>query len=1826
MKVILRGCLAIIEYALGTGAAPAAARRRLLLGLLLGAWARPAAAQVNNFVARPDQNQVARGTSKSGSVLPNDDNPDNIPNTGFVVTLVTGPGQGTLVSFAADGSYTYAPNAGYTGPDSFTYQICQPGATPTCSNVATVRLNVYDPNQVCVLGTGRNLLTNPSFTAGNAGFVSSYVFVATPTSPPTLYQEGTYAVDSDANAYHTGFAGTGRTGSGDKFMIVNGAPQRVAVYSQTVTVLPNRYYLFSAYGVSTNPVSPAQLGLVVNNESTSSVTTLPTTVGNYIQFSDLFFSGPGSPTGFPVTVEIRDVNKDLGGNDFGLDDLYFGACSTALLADTKTTAPAVPAGPLPAPILPLSATLSAGGSVGVTVASFTVQTLPATGTLRYNGAPVTVGQVIPVGAPGSLSSGGALTYTPAAGSCAASSATFTYTATDSEGTGSGNIATYTIPVVPLPAPTVRVPSALPVCAGDPVRLVAAGLPAGYRYTWLDGGGAVLNAPGAVLDDSVLVVTAAGSYSVRIAAGSCTATSAPVAVTTKTCGPPEPCSLNEKFINTWYFGQRAGLDFNAATDSIPPVVLTNGQMVAPGGPATMSDANGALLFYSNGVQVWNRNHVPMPNGSGLGPAVNATVNDGPVAVRRPGSTTQYYLFTQDAAGAGGVYYSLIDMSLNGGLGDVVTGQKRVPLARRTTEKMTAVLHANGCDVWVLVHGWGDPALGNEPGWPAAEHRGDAFLAFRVTPTGVVTTPVVSTVGPLHAPSVAPRAYKGQIKVSPNGQRLAVARYNDGPVPANGTVELYDFSDATGTVSNPRAVATGEGGYYGVEFSPGLSLLYVTVQRATAAADSARLLQFNLDSTNIAATRKVIAASATDTLGSIQAAPDGKLYVSRRNLPALGVVNRPDSVGRFCRYRPAGQPLGGRLSGLGLPNFVQSFLVKVGFGYRSTACQVIAFEAGTSIPNPETYAWDFGEPGSGAANTASIEKPSHSYAAPGVYTITLTITKSCLCKTIKSSILVPGSPTAGSIGADQSLCAGATPAPLTSTAGAGAGTGQYAYQWEASPDNTTWTALAGANGPTLAPGPLSQTTYFRRRVSSGFCAPAVTGSVALRVRPALVAGSIGADQLLCPGAAPAALTSTAGASGGTGTYAYQWQLSPDGTTFTDIGGATGPDYQPGTLAGVTYFRRAVVSGSGSCATATSNTVRVTPLPALAAGGIGADQTLCAGATPAPLTGGTPPSGGTGTFAFQWEASADNATWTAISGATGPDYAPGPLTATTYFRRRVAAGPASCPAATSNVVTLKVLPAVAGGSIGADQTLCAGAAPAALTSATGATGGDGSYAYQWQSSPDNATWTDLAGATGTTYAPPVPAATTYFRRLVTSGGGCGAAASNSVVLNVAPALTAGSLGADQTICAGSTPAPLGGAAPTGGGSGNYAFQWESSPDNATWTAIAGATGAGYAPGPLAATTYFRRGVSAAGGPCPPATTGPVAVRVLPVLTPSISLPAPAAQCAGTTLNFSPVATNAGASPSYRWLVNGAVVATTPTFSSSTLANGDQVRVELTPTPGPCTGSPVSATVAVTITPTLAPALGIGVQPAGVVCPGTPLTFSLGPVSNPGAAPQYQWQVDGADVPGATGPTFSSSSLRDGQLVTLGLRTTNNCGQPAAATSNAQRVSLVPPVVVSAGPDKEVVEGESVVLEGSTNGAQPVEWTPAATLSFPAGGNPLRPVAAPTSTTVYTLTAGPAACSGSSSVTVRVLPPIRIPNVFSPNADGQDDTWEIDRIGNFPGNVVTVFNRWGNQVFTTSGYRRGNEWGGQINGQPAPVGTYYYVITLGNGRSFAGAVTVVY
>lgn len=166
-------------------------------------------------------------------------------------------------------------------------------------------------------------------------------------------------------------------------------------------------------------------------------------------------------------------------------------------------------------------------------------------------------------------------------------------------------------------------------------------------------------------------------------------------------------------------------------------------------------------------------------------------------------------------------------------------------------------------------------------------------------------------------------------------------------------------------------------------------------------------------------------------------------------------------------------------------------------------------------------------------------------------------------------------------------------------------------------------------------------------------------------------------------------------------------------------------------------------------------------------------------------------------------------------------------------------------------------------------------------------------------------------------------------------------------------------------------------------------------------------------------------------------------------------------------------------------------------------------------------------------------------------------------------------------------------------------------------------PGVSINAGPDRIIVIGQGVVLEGS--GADTYSWTPSNSLSNSTIANP---VASPSETTTYILTGSRNGCTSTDNVTVFITDPLKVPNAFTPNGDGFNDVWEIDRVELFPNVIVEVFNRWGQRVFSSVGYN--NPWNGTNDGNYLPEGTYYWVIQLNdpgieNEQALTGFVAIV-
>lgn len=398
---------------------------------------------------------------------------------------------------------------------------------------------------------------------------------------------------------------------------------------------------------------------------------------------------------------------------------------------------------------------------------------------------------------------------------------------------------------------------------------------------------------------------------------------------------------QKEANFWYFGT-SGLDFNSGN----PISLGNSQMTTQEGSASISDSFGNLLFYTDGVTVWNKNHAIMLNGEELLGGDSATQSA--LIVPRPDNSNIYYIFTVGTEGSNGLNYSEVNMTLDGGLGGITNIKNRM-LIDDISEKLTAVLHQNGTDVWVVTH----------------DKIDNNFRSFRVTSSGVSTSAITSTAG--NAIIFGETFSVGSIKVSPDGSKLAMCTETN--------AELFDFNASDGTVSNGMILNT-YGFNYGAEFSPSGNLLYISV-------DTRGIYQYDMEATDIPTSEmNVFTPTGAESVWQMQLGPDEKIYVARLS-DYLGVVNDPDERGTACNYVHDGLSLGLRESRLGLPDFIAR-------PNAATTFESQNYCAGSPTDfllsnEPDSVVWDFGDPSSGANNTSTLLEPSHTYNTPGFYTV-------------------------------------------------------------------------------------------------------------------------------------------------------------------------------------------------------------------------------------------------------------------------------------------------------------------------------------------------------------------------------------------------------------------------------------------------------------------------------------------------------------------------------------------------------------------------------------------------------------------------------------------------------------------------------------------------------------------------------------------------------------------------------------------------------------------------------------------------------------------------
>jgi len=231
-------------------------------------------------------------------------------------------------------------------------------------------------------------------------------------------------------------------------------------------------------------------------------------------------------------------------------------------------------------------------------------------------------------------------------------------------------------------------------------------------------------------------------------------------------------------NNWYFGDRAGLNFNTN----PPSALTDGNLNTQEGVASISDNEGTLLFYTDGRRVWDRSHQVLNTVTLNGH--NSATQSGLILPNLQNPDI-YYIFTVDElARPDGLQYSELNTSLPGNgtlanpLGELVTGKINITLVSPVTEKVNAVLKADTSGYWVITHGWNN----------------DEFYVFSVDCNGVDPVPQTYKIGSQHSGGANNINSVGYLKSNIDGDKLALVNRTVN------AIEVFDFDASSGLPEN------------------------------------------------------------------------------------------------------------------------------------------------------------------------------------------------------------------------------------------------------------------------------------------------------------------------------------------------------------------------------------------------------------------------------------------------------------------------------------------------------------------------------------------------------------------------------------------------------------------------------------------------------------------------------------------------------------------------------------------------------------------------------------------------------------------------------------------------------------------------------------------------------------------------------------------------------------------------------------------------------------------------------------------------------------------
>jgi len=784
--------------------------------------------------------------------------------------------------------------------------------------------------------------------------------------------------------------------------------------------------------------------------------------------------------------------------------------------------------------------------------------------------------------------------------------------------------------------------------------------------------------------------------------------------------------------------------------------------------------------------------------------------------------------------------------------------------------------------------------------------------------------------------------------------------------------------------------------------------------------------------------------------------------------------------------------------------------------------------------------------------------------------------------------------------DTLCFNTSPGILTGTPLNG-GNSVFSYLWQSSVRIPTW--VNRSNNINLSEGKLDSTTYYRRIVTSAIVCTSTSNIDTITVLDTISNNSFfRADTAICANL-NAGIIRANYPSGGDLTYSYQWL---DG--YAPIPSANQQNYSPGSgLTSDKYFRRVVLSGNGHVCRDTTSAFFIEVYPTLGNNIISTDSSrFCAGDNAHIITEVTPTTGGDSpSYSYRWREKGLHTNWTTINNASSKNYTPSAfLVDTILFNRVVTSGRFSACFDTNGLVQINVIPYIINNLVTIDSAICEGASPKSFAEGI-ATGGAGGYIYQWKSKPLNGGSWQLAPTNASpnnlaAYSSGTLDESTLFRREVASQI-CNSI-SNNIKITVYPHLTNNIIqgGNLQYVCDNSSKQLIG-LTPSGGNTPYYKYNWQQSNDESFWIKAAGEEGLiNYNSPPSSDSSYYRRIVKSGDYDQCIDTSFIVLLRINSLPSGSI-VSKNDTLCAGSNITIqhslqghSPWNLVVGDQTFNHTKKNIQEAVDTISFA---LSQSMVIKILDVQDDSLCHAAPTSLSGLVN-----AKVFDIPIANAGTNDQVCGLNYTMA-ADMSGSAGIGVWTSQDATFDNPTSPTAKAVAKNYGTGVFRWTVTNWHCTdnkdvsieffkQPATpnagtdATLDYTFTYKLNPGPVDAGSGNWISLSEDATIENNT------------IANFNKPGNYLL---------VWTVENG--VCTPMSDTLKITVGDLKIYNGFSPNGDGKNEEFILKLSGRYT-SELTILNGWGGVVFKTSGVDE-VKWDGKNNdGNPLPVGTYYFIL----------------